>query len=150
MEAMINIPLVERKMAFRAALYNDNQGGYIDNVAGTFQADHTVNGTFPGHTVTFQPGHIFANGTSVPAATVTQTVNNTTGEVVTTSTGDALIVPVIKEVANNSSTVEDDFNDAHYAGARFGLKWVLNDNWDLLVQNTQQSLKTEGVSVNDS
>ena len=63
----------------------------------------------------------------------------------TTKTGNAKIVPVIKEVANNSSTVEDDFNDAHYAGARFGLKWVLNDNWDLLVQNTQQSLKTEGV-----
>ena len=39
MEAMINIPIVEGKMAFRAALYNDNQGGYIDNVAGTFQAD---------------------------------------------------------------------------------------------------------------
>jgi len=145
MEAMINIPIVEGKMAFRAALYNDNQGGYIDNVEGNFQADHTVNGTFPGHSVTFQPGHKFWNGTSVPAATVTQTVDNNTGEVVTTSTGDALIVPVIKAVANNAADVEDDFNDAHYAGARFGLKWILNDNWDLLVQNTQQSLKTEGV-----
>ena len=149
MEAMINIPIVEGKMAFRAALYNDNQGGYIDNVAGTFQADHTVNGTFPGHSVTYQPGHKFANGTSVPAMTVASTSTfrdaNNTSMTVTNMTGNARVVPVIKEVANNASTVEDDFNDANYAGARFGLKWVLNDNWDLLVQNTQQSLKTEGV-----
>ena len=74
MEAMINIPLVEGKMAFRAALYNDNQGGYIDNVPGTFQADHKVNGTFPGHTVTYQPGHKFANGTSVADWTTRYTI----------------------------------------------------------------------------
>ena len=146
MEAMINIPIVEGKMAFRAALYNDSQGGYIDNVAGTFQANHLVNPTFPGNTVTFQPGHKFFNGTSVPGTTTTCT--NGTGmaaEGSCTVTGNATVIPVIKEVANNSSTTEDDFNDAHYQGVRFGLAWVLNDNWDLLIQNTQQSLKTEGV-----
>ena len=145
MEAMINIPLVEGKMAFRAALYNDNQGGYIDNVPGTFKASKAKNGTFPGDSVTFQPGHTFWNGTSVPASTSVTTVNMDTGIATTTTTGESLTVPVIYDVANNSATIEDDFNDAHYAGARFGLKWNLNDNWDLLVQNTQQSLKTEGV-----
>jgi outer membrane receptor protein involved in Fe transport len=124
-EMMLNIPLVEGKMAFRMALYNDNQGGYIDNVAGTFQANHKVNGTFPGTTVNFAEGHKFYNGTVVGAG--------------------GIDVPVQKRIVDNSSSVEDDFNDAHYAGARFGFKWQLNDTWDLLIQNTQQSLKTEGV-----
>ena len=124
-EMMLNIPLVDGKMAFRVALYNDNQGGYIDNVAGTFTASSKVNGTFPvatGHT--YATAQRFFNGTEVAAGTV---------------------IPVHFTTANNASTVEDDFNDAHYSGARFGLKWQLNDNWDFLVQNTQQSLKTEGV-----
>tara|TARA_B100001179_G_scaffold178280_1_gene133581 strand:- start:362 stop:3025 length:2664 start_codon:yes stop_codon:yes gene_type:complete len=124
-EAMFNVPLVDGKMAFRAALYSDSQGGYIDNIEGNFQASHLVNPTFPGTSVTYAEGHKFANGTVVQAGGMT--------------------VPVIKDVANNASSAEDDFNDAHYAGARLGLKWLLNDNWDLLVQHTQQALKTEGV-----
>ena len=56
-----------------------------------------------------------------------------------------LTVPVIKGFANNAGLVEDDFNDAHYAGARFGVKYLINDDWSLLlVQHTAQSLSTEG------
>jgi hypothetical protein len=122
---MLNIPLVEGKMAFRVALYNDNQGGYIDNVAGTFTPSNSVNGTFPKTTgVTYAKDTRFFNGTEIAAGTT---------------------IPVSFQAARNDSMVEDDFNDAHYAGARMGLKWVLNENWDLLLQNTTQSLKTEGV-----
>ena len=124
-EMMLNIPLVEGKMAFRMALYNDNQGGYIDNVEGSFTASNAVNPTFPKTTgVKYAKDTRFFNGTEIKAGTV---------------------IPVSYQSANNSSTAEDDFNDAHYAGARLGLKWMLNDNWDLLLQNTTQSLKTEGV-----
>ncbi|MEC9415642.1 MAG: TonB-dependent receptor, partial [Pseudomonadota bacterium] len=144
-EAMINIPIVEGKMAFRAALYNDNQGGYIDNVPGTFTASKANNPTYPGDSVTYQPGHRFFDGTSVPDWVTTTELDPTTGVITETKSGNARIVPVHYTTVDNSSTAEDDFNDAHYAGARFGLKWALNDNWDLLVQNTQQSLKTEGV-----
>ncbi|MEH6710341.1 MAG: TonB-dependent receptor [Paraglaciecola polaris] len=45
----------------------------------------------------------------------------------------------------NDALVEDDFNDAIYSGARFGLSYIINDDWDLLVQHTQQTLSTEGV-----
>ncbi len=124
-EAMINVPVIEGKFALRAAFYNDRQGGYIDNVAGTFVADPALNPTFPGDTVTFQQGTILANGTVVGAA--------------------GLTVPVIKQVADNSGLVEDDFNDANYSGIRLGGKYVFNDEWDLLVQHTRQTLKTEGV-----
>lgn len=52
-------------------------------------------------------------------------------------------------IPNNDALVEDDFNDATYAGARFGFSWIVNDDWDLLVQHTQQSLDTEGVWAYD-
>ena len=124
LEAMLNIPICEG-VAFRAALFNDNQGGYIDNVEGTFQADSAINPTFPGDSVTYAPGTIFANGDVVGPAGVT--------------------IPVEKTIANNADLVEDDFNDATYSGIRMGVKWLINDNWDLLVQHTRQSLSTEGV-----
>ena len=41
-EAMLNVPIVDGKFAMRAALYVDDQGGYIDNVEGTFRASLTV------------------------------------------------------------------------------------------------------------
>lgn len=49
----------------------------------------------------------------------------------------------------NDALVEDNFNDAVYAGARFGLSYIINDDWDLLVQHTQQTLDTEGVFAYD-
>ena len=49
----------------------------------------------------------------------------------------------------NDALVEDDFNDAVYSGARFGLSYIINEDWDLLVQHTQQTLSTEGVFAYD-
>ena len=45
----------------------------------------------------------------------------------------------------NGSLVEDDTNDAIYAGVRLGMSYLINDDWSLLVQHTAQSLETEGV-----
>ncbi|MGB0188846.1 MAG: TonB-dependent receptor [Aequoribacter sp.] len=124
-EAMINIPLIDNKLAIRGAFYSDNRGGYIDNVEGTFQANPAINPTFPGDSVTYAAGTVFANGTTVGAG--------------------GLTVPVIREVASNSSMVEDDFNDVSYAGARLGVKYFINDDWSALAQFTTQTLKTDGV-----
>ena len=55
--------------------------------------------------------------------------------------------PVISP--ENAALVEDDFNDAVYSGARFGLAYEINDDWDLLVQHTAQQLDTEGVFAYD-
>lgn len=49
----------------------------------------------------------------------------------------------------NSALVEEDFNDAIYAGIRVGVAHEINDDWDLLVQHTQQQLDTEGVFAYD-
>lgn len=124
LEAMVNIPVIDGKLAFRAALFNDDQGGYIDNVEGTFVADNAINPTFPGDSVTYAAGTVFADGTVLAVDTT---------------------IPVAKTVATNSALVEDDFNDATYSGIRLGGKYIINDEWELLIQHTRQSLKTEGV-----
>jgi len=38
--AMLNLPLIEDKLAVRGVVYNDSRGGYIDNVAGSFTRNH--------------------------------------------------------------------------------------------------------------
>jgi outer membrane receptor protein involved in Fe transport len=50
---------------------------------------------------------------------------------------------------NNDELVEDDFNDAVYSGARLGLSYLINDDWSLLLQHTEQTLETEGVFAYD-
>jgi outer membrane receptor protein involved in Fe transport len=56
---------------------------------------------------------------------------------------DAPNTPVVSP--KNDALVEEDFNDASYSGARFGLSYIINEDWKLLVQHTQQTLETEGV-----
>ena len=53
------------------------------------------------------------------------------------------------EAADNSALVEDDFNDAIYAGGRLSLAYEANSDWGLLIQHTQQSLDTDGVFAYD-
>ena len=53
------------------------------------------------------------------------------------------------EAADNSALVEDDFNDATYAGGRLSLAYEANADWGLLIQHTQQSLDTDGVFAYD-
>ena len=51
--------------------------------------------------------------------------------------------------ADNSTLVENDFNDAQYTGGRFGIAYDINEDWDVVVQHTQQTLSTEGVFTYD-
>ncbi|NQZ20855.1 MAG: TonB-dependent receptor [Colwellia sp.] len=71
--------------------------------------------------------------------------------VISRISGDVLTNPESVPVTapKNDSLVEDNFNTANYAGARFGLSYLINDDWELLVQHTQQSLDTEGVFAYD-
>ena len=49
----------------------------------------------------------------------------------------------------NDELVEDDYNDATYAGARFSASYLINEEWSLLLQHTEQTLETEGVFAYD-
>lgn len=72
---------------------------------------------------------------------------NGSAEVISRVSGDALTKPedVPVTAPKNDALVADNFNTANYAGARFGLSYLINNEWELLVQHTQQSLDTEGV-----
>lgn len=53
------------------------------------------------------------------------------------------------ESPSNTALVEDNYNDATYAGVRFGLSYNISEDWDFLLQHTQQTLTTEGVFAYD-
>jgi len=111
-DAFINIPFTD-KLAVRAVIYTDHQGGWIDNVLSSF----------------------------TPNATVIE--RNSLGFGPPLSTADTV------ESAFNDELVEDDWNDATYRGGRFGLAYQINDDWDVLVQHTAQSLTVDGTFLND-
>jgi outer membrane receptor protein involved in Fe transport len=54
------------------------------------------------------------------------------------------VVPSRIAEANNAEFIEDNYNDATYRGVRFSALWHINDDWDLLVQHTNQTLDTTG------
>lgn len=104
LETVVNLPIIDDKLAVRVAAYQSNEGGYIDNVAGTYTPNPEVNPAWEG-------------------------------------------LPV--ESATNENLVEEDFNDASYKGARIGVKYAINDNWEALVQHTHQDLEADGVFDHD-
>ncbi|MEW9796665.1 TonB-dependent receptor [Alteromonas sp. CYL-A6] len=131
-EAYMNMALTD-ELAVRVAAYTDFQGGWIDNIRnvpgeggyiGSAQVISRISGG-----VLADPAGMDANRITNPAIS---------------SMSDAAVVS-----PNNDQLVEDDFNDATYSGARFGLSYIFNERWDLLVQHTQQTLDTEGVFAYD-
>ena len=123
-EAFINLPLSE-KLAVRVAAYSDNAGGWIDNERGIYNTDIEV---------------INRNQISSAAHICTgdPAVDNPIG-------GNCGGVRATVASADNSTLVENDFNEATYTGARVGLAYLINEDWDVLLQHTNQRLKTEGV-----
>ncbi len=134
-EAYINITPTD-DLALRVVAYNDKQGGWIDNIE-----NDPGNGGYIGSAVVVDriSGGALAGYGADPAEMDSRRIVNSG---ITPSTA-AVVSP------RNSQHVEDDFNDAVYAGARFGLSYHINSDWDLLVQHTQQSLDTEGVFAYD-
>ena len=126
-EAMLNVP-VSDKLALRAVVYTDNQGGYIDNVGGIRTA--------------LDSGRFRAAGTVRDNGTVV-TANRAGFQAGSDFSGVNFLA------ANNSSLVENDFNDTAYAGIRLSGQYDFNDTWSLLVTHAQQQLDSEGVFFAD-
>lgn len=126
-EAVLNIPVTD-KFALRAVGYVDDQGGYIDNVAGTRTAAESAR---------FRPeGFVRANGVPVSA-----------GRAGFQAGADLSDVTFLE--ANNAFLVEDDFNDATYAGFRLTGLYEFNSDWQLTVSHSQQSIEADGVFFTD-
>lgn len=122
-EAVYNAPIAENT-ALRAVFYYDDQGGYIDNVAGTrtaaesarFRSADTVrsNGTVVGpNRAGFQAGADLSNVNFLEL--------------------------------NNNALVEDDINDTSYFGFRISALHEFNDDWSLSAGYAHQELDSDGV-----
>jgi len=126
-EAVLNVPVTD-KFAVRVVGYVDDQGGYIDNVAGTRSAADSAR---------FRPeGVVRANGVPVSAARAGFQAG-----------ADLSNVNFIE--ANNQALVEEDFNDATYAGFRISALYEFNSDWNLNVSHSQQSIESDGVFFTD-
>ncbi len=119
-QAYLNLPITD-SLAVRVAAYNDHQGGWIDNVL-----NDPANGGWSGSAVVLDRISL--------------------GGPITDPVG----APPALTVPRNDAFVEEDFNDATYTGGRFSISYLFNEDWDVLVQHTQQSLDTEGVFAYDA
>ncbi len=126
-EAIVNVP-VNEKFAVRGVFYNDNQGGYIDNVAGTITLEESAR---------FRSANfVRPNGTVVGA-----------GQAGFQAGADLSAVTFVEE--SNLELVEKNFNDASYSGFRIGGTYEFNDEWSLNVTHTRQQIDAEGVFFAD-
>ena len=113
-DGWVNIPISD-VLAARAVVYSDNQGGWIDNVPGTF----TPSGEVVDRNNVAGYGPLLTGADSIASA-------------------------------RNDGIVQDDWNEASYRGGRFSLAWSVNDDWDVLLQHTAQTLEGEGTFLVDT
>lgn len=129
-DAFINIPVVQDKLAVRAVFYTDRQGGYIDNIAGTYQMPFNGNVGVAGKLPTGNP------------LLVTRALQSCTA--VLNCTGSGYQAPT-RQTIDNDAFVEDNYNDATYRGGRIALTWKVTDDWSVDLMHVRQELDTDGV-----
>jgi iron complex outermembrane recepter protein len=117
--AMVNVPIIEDKLAVRAVIYADHHGGYIDNKFSTFTRLPSDLGSY----------YLAYRGNGNQLTPAQQTNDGK---------------------YNNNALVEDNFNPVDYSGGRVSLGWKIAPDWDLLVSESYQSLKTKGTFATQS
>lgn len=133
-EGFFNIPIIKDKLGVRIAVYSDHQGGYIDNVAGSYRMPWNPGG--PGQLPTGNPLLVSqAIASCVGVANCVATATGTTG---------GWVAPARQSITN-SAFVQNHYNDANYNGARLSLTYKLNENWSIEAMELYQDLKTDGV-----
>ncbi len=133
-QGFINIPIIKDTLAVRVVLYNDSQGGYIDNVPGTYVMP--FNSGSPGQIPTGNP------------LLVAQAIQSCTGvaNCVGTATGtSAGYLAPTRQSITNTAFVKNAYNDASYAGGRIEATWKINENWSIEAMHMRQTLKSDGV-----
>src|SRR5882762_9054817 len=135
LDGMLNLPLIEDKLAVRGVLYNDSRGGYIDNVAGSFTRNPTdvgiaylfcpQTGGTPGNVgyAPFLGGCLGGNGRTVIAPGV---------------------VPKSPTI-NNDNVVARSINPVVYKGVRVSALYNITEDWNVLVSQSYQDIRADGV-----
>jgi iron complex outermembrane recepter protein len=108
-DATLNLPLIEDTLAVRAVIYDDNRGGYINNVPGTFTRRASDLGI-----IRYVGGVVPTNPASINSI-------------------------------NNDAQVADAINPVTYKGIRASALWKINEDWNVLLAQTFQTMDAEGV-----
>jgi iron complex outermembrane recepter protein len=120
-DAMINLPLIPDTLAIRAVIYSDTRGGYINNVPGIFARQNTDLGiSYAGYPAV---GGVCPNGQP----------NN------------GFCVPPGSPTVNNNALVGNAINPVTYQGLRVGAYLKINDDWNALLVQSYQDMRSKGV-----
>ena len=128
-DAFINVPMSET-WAIRGVFYNSNSGGYIDNVAGTWNS--IDKGSFDGY-------NAVSPDQQLSSAPTTDADGNPVKGFVAAPGGTTYITD------HNNHLVEQNFNDSSYEGFRISSAHQINDDWDLLLTHMDQTIEADGV-----
>jgi len=122
--AMINIPIIKDRLAARVVIYDERQGGYINNVPSGFsRSDQDLGNYYIG--IKPNGAGICPDGGKAGKSGYCTTSNSQT--------------------ANNQSVVGNAQNPTTYTGARISLLGQINDDWNVLVQQSLSNLDAEGM-----
>src|SRR6202051_719408 len=119
--AVLNLPLMPEHMAVRAVIYNEQRGGYIDNVAATFTRKKT------------DLGIQYANLPAVNGQCPDGLPNN------------GFCVPPGSPTLNNNNIAARAINPVTYQGIRAEVLYKVNDDWDVLITQSYQDMDSKGV-----
>lgn len=126
--AVLNLALLEERVAARVVIYDDHRGGYLDNVASTFTRKASDLGISFAH---------YATACSVGVASA--------AGLCLSGTPTTYAVPPDSPVINNQNLVGSDINPVTYQGLRVSAVYKLNDDWNALIEQTYQSINAQGV-----
>lgn len=126
---MLNIPVIPGKLAVRGVIYDEKQGGYIDNVPSTFTRSNEDLGNFY---FNVKPNAAGVCGNGLPAGS---------------QSGLCALPNARSPQANNLSIAQKDFNPVTYQGARLSALYQINDDWNLLITESLENLDAQGLSV---
>ena len=118
--AVVNLPLVADTLAVRGVIYDDQRGGYINNVPATFTRKASDLGI---KYANFPAG---CGGNSDPP-------------------GPACQVPPGALPISNSEIAKRAINPVTYKGIRVSALWDINSDWNALITQSYQSVDAEGV-----
>jgi iron complex outermembrane receptor protein len=129
LQAVLNVPLIPDTMAVRAVIYDDQRGGYIDNVPATFTRKSTDVGI---HYADFAT----ACSAGAPVAGVCPG-----GNANATTFG----VPPGSPTINNANVIGNAINPVTYEGIRVEGLYQFTPDWNLLISQSYQEMDSKGV-----
>lgn len=127
---VLNLPIIPHHLATRFVVYNDRQGGYINNVYGTFTRKDTDFGI---HYANF----FVPIDTTCPDGGQPNTFRAPAGE--------GACVPPGSPVLNNNGLVGNHINPVTYQGGRVEALYQFDADWSLLVTQMYQNMDADGV-----